>query len=237
MSEHHNANAITCQGHSERDGAPYCAPDTNALTRDGMTDSPKPPLHGATLGARLVEAYEARGWTRADFQRALVAAEPELLEKLNYKTIIAWEQGATPRLRILQVVARVLGYELSALTTDPTESGGADVQKVLNDEEVRALVAELGGSDKLQASVLAELRACPPIGGVTQYEVERVHRIMGAPRPDSEPSLETMAAAKRAIAKGGRFATAEEVREAYAEKMAENRGVHPQKRRARRRGA
>ena len=80
-------------------------------------DRLKAPLQGSTLGARIREAYEGQGLSRAAFQR-LLQRDPELAT-LNYKTIIDWEQGATPRLKVLRAIAAVLGYTVEELSEAP----------------------------------------------------------------------------------------------------------------------
>lgn len=62
-------------------------------------------LHG-TLGERIRQAYESRGWSRAEFQRQLLIE----LGKVQYHQIHRWEGGVIPKERQLAAIAKTTGY-------------------------------------------------------------------------------------------------------------------------------
>jgi transcriptional regulator with XRE-family HTH domain len=185
-----------------------------------MGDAQKAPLRGRTLGARIREAYEARGWSRADFQRRLQSAD-ESLEKLNYTTIIAWENDRKiPKMKTVGILGRVLGYTMDELSTDPKDESEVPAG-TLSDQQVTSLLEKLGGSSELKAAVIADLTAYPPKGGVTRDEVVRVHRLLSrayaipsTPEPDENAELDAELD-KMGVARG----EPEDLRRGYAETM------------------
>jgi len=178
------------------------------------------PLRGRTLGARIKEAYEGAGLSRAAFQRKLQAHDPAL-GTLNYKTIVDWEQGSTPRLKVLRAIASVLGYNLEDLSSDPESAEEAEVG-VLDETQIAELIDKLGGSEKVKSEVAYELTAYPPRGGITREEVVRVHRLVSrayalpiAPEPPENAKID-------AEIKGLGYKNVEPngLRRNYAEKLA-----------------
>jgi len=95
--------------HDKKSGA------SRSVDSAGMT--PKLPLRARALGERIREAYEGQGLSRAAFQR-LLQRDPALAT-LNYKTIVDWEQGAVPRLKVLRAIAAVLGRTVEELSAEP----------------------------------------------------------------------------------------------------------------------
>lgn len=216
----------------------YCQLAIADLLPASMDRERLPPLRGKTLGARITESYKNLGMSRAEFHRALQAADPSLRD-LAYPTIMTWERTKKPKvpqMRTVATIARVTGYTIDELSRDPVPSDDGDTSGPMTPEQASDLLSKLGAPERLQAAVMGDLTAYPPRGGLTRDEVVRVHRLLQkavAINPEPPEHAELDEQLKRA---GVRPTTAEQLKDHVDEEHQKQRpptaNTRPRRRRA-----
>ncbi len=148
---------------------PYIAPAMMPLQPPHMA---RPPLTGATTGARIVEAREAAGFNRAKFAARLGA---------GYQTVYDWERDKyRPRADSLQAIAEATGYSVTEILGGPGQPHPA-----LED------FLETPFADGLTEAELAQLRAYPWTGEPT---IQTYHFMLLALRAQLGPDEAARAA-------------------------------------------
>lgn len=142
----------------------------------------RPPLTGATTGARILEARKAAGFkSRTKFAARLGA---------GYQTVYDWERDKyRPRADSLQAIAEATGYSVTEIL-----GGNGPVHPALED------FLETPFADDLTEAELAQLRAYPWTGEPT---IQTYHFMLLALRAQLEPD-EAARAAKTTEAALGR---------------------------------
>jgi transcriptional regulator with XRE-family HTH domain len=152
-------------------------PSSTAQELPVTEQSKMPPLTETTLGARIVEARESRGWNRETFRKRLQAHSPELAET-GYSTVFNWEADKKiPKMPALMAIAQLTGYSVEELAEGPKDAadefGGS-----LTPSQVERLLGTMGASPRVAKEVMAELAAYPPKGGISRDEVVKIHRLL-----------------------------------------------------------